>query len=248
MNFRATNFEFRQRFWIIGGIFFVGFFCYAIDPVNISMAAASLALGLKLGQDSASMGRAAHAILGLGAAFVTVAALLRSWAESYLHSSVVHDAGLRSERLVADGPFRHVRNPLYLGNILLAVGLGFMASRLGFVVIAGGMTVFVVRLILCEEANLLQSQGESYRKYFEKVPRLVPSIRARVPSAGGRPNWVDGLTGELFVWGAAAGAAAFAVSARILHFWIAFGLGLGIYFLQDFLRRKAAAGPDPRNP
>jgi len=45
-------------------------------------------------------------------------------AEAYLHSSVVHDSQLHSDRLVADGPYRRVRNPLYLGNILLAFGLG----------------------------------------------------------------------------------------------------------------------------
>jgi len=78
---------------------------------------------------------------------------------------------------VADGPYRHLRNPLYLGTILLAVAIGTMASRIGFLVLTVGMILFVYRLILREEANLLRSQGESYRRYFEAVPRLIPRSR-----------------------------------------------------------------------
>jgi len=49
----------------------------------------------------------------------------------YLHSSVVNDRQLHPERLVANGPYRWVRNPLYLGNILLAFGWGrWPAGRL----------------------------------------------------------------------------------------------------------------------
>jgi len=241
MNFRATEFEFRQRFWIIGGIIFLGFFCYGIDHVNTSEAIGRLALGLKAGQDSPTLERIVRALLWFGGGVAALAALIRSWAESYLHSSIVHDAGLRSDQVVADGPYRHVRNPLYLGNILLSVGLGFMASRLGFVVLVGGMTLFVVRLILCEEAHLLETQGESYKAYFEKVPRLWPSIRARVPSSGRRPNWPDGFIGEIFMWSFAGGIAAFAATENIVYFWIVIGAGMAIYFLQSFLRRKPAA-------
>jgi protein-S-isoprenylcysteine O-methyltransferase Ste14 len=56
-------------------------------------------------------------------------ALVRSWAEAYLHSSVVHDSELHTERLMADGPYRYVRNPLHLGLILLAAWMRTMASR-----------------------------------------------------------------------------------------------------------------------
>lgn len=123
-------------------------------------------------------------------------ALIRSWAEAYLHSSVVHDAKMHSDQLTADGPYRYVRNPLYLGTVLLALGLGTMASRFGFAIVVAGIPVIVYRLILREEAGLLASQGERYREYFRAVPRLIPALHPRVPSGEARPDWVDGFTGK----------------------------------------------------
>jgi len=240
MSWRATDFEFRHRFWIISGTFCLGFSCYAWDHMNASVAVARMILG---GLNSPLAGRLIRAILAAGVLLVTLAALVRSWAEAYLHSSVVHDSELHSDRLVADGPYRRVRNPLYLGNILLAVGMGPMASRTGFLFLVAATVPFVYRLILREEAGLLESQGESYRRYFETVPRLWPSLRPRVPAGGGRPNWVDGFVGETCMWGLAIGMAVFDVTLRLTHFWIIMGAGFAVYYLQAWLRkRRKAAG------
>ena len=99
---------------------------------------------------------------------------------------------MHSDRLTAGGPYRYVRNPLYLGTILLALGLGAMATRFGSAIMVVGVPVIVYRLILREEAGLLASQGESYREYFRAVPRLIPALRPRVPLGEARPDWVDG--------------------------------------------------------
>jgi protein-S-isoprenylcysteine O-methyltransferase Ste14 len=237
MNWRATEFEFRHRFWIISGIFYLGFSCYMWDRMNVSVALTRMILG---GLSSPLAGGLIRAILAVGVLIVTLAALVRSWAEAYLHSSVVHDSELHSDRLVADGPYRRVRNPLYLGNILLALGLGLMASRTGFLVLEIATLPFIYRLILREEANLLESQGDGYRRYFETVPRLWPSWRARVPAGGRRPNWVDGLAGETFVWSFAIGMAVFDVTLRLAHFWIIMGVGFAVYFLQAWARKRTA--------
>ena len=62
---------------------------------------------------------------------VTLAGLLRTWAAAYLHSDVVHDLKLHSEKLVADGPYRFMRNPLYLGSLMLTIGIGCSPAGLG---------------------------------------------------------------------------------------------------------------------
>ena len=237
MSWCATEFEFRRRFWIISGTFCLGFSCYTWDHMNVSVALARMILG---GLNSPLANRWIRAILAAGVLIVTLAALVRSWAEAYLHSSVVHDSKLHSDRLVADGPYRRIRNPLYLGNILLAVGLGLMASRTGFLVLVVATVPFVYRLILREEASLLESQGDSYRRYIEAVPRLWPSLRPRVPAGGGRPNWVDGCAGETFMWSFAIGMAVFDVTLRLMHFWIIMGAGFAIYALQAWLRKGTA--------
>ena len=79
----------------------------------------------------------------------------------------------RTEALVADGPYRHVRNPLYLANVLMAIALGTMMSRAGFVFAVVAMLVFSFRLILSEEVELSRSQGLLYANYRELSPRLA---------------------------------------------------------------------------
>jgi protein-S-isoprenylcysteine O-methyltransferase Ste14 len=238
MKFQATDFEFRQRFWIIGGIIWLAFTCYTFDHMNAAVALARVILGHGTSPDSPVAARTAIAILSAGTAIVALGALIRSWAEAYLHSAVVHDMELHSERLVAEGPYRHLRNPLYLGNILLTIGLGLMASRIGCVIMVVGMFAFCYRLILREEAGLLASQGESYRRYFDAVPRLWPSLRPRVPAGNAQPNWRDGFAGETFLWGIAVGMAVFVVTERIVYFWIVMGAGFAVYFVQGHLRGK----------
>jgi hypothetical protein len=237
LNFRATDFEFRYRFFFIVGIFWLGFGTYALGDINVSVALASRILGPGVGPDSPRLEHSVRLMFALGSFAVALGALIRSWAEAYLHSSVVHDKELHSSRLVADGPYRYVRNPLYLGNILLALGVGLMASRAGFVVLVLGMTLFVYRLILREEAGLLESQGESFRRFRESVPRLLPALRPRVPAGEARPDWVDGFVGETCMWSVAVAEAVFAATLRLAYFWIILGSGFSVYYLQNYLRR-----------
>jgi protein-S-isoprenylcysteine O-methyltransferase Ste14 len=230
---RATDFEFRARFWIIGGCFWLGFTLYATRDMNFALAVARWLAGA----GSAHVSTYSRAILGCGTALAATAALIRSWAGAYLHSSVVYDVKLHSDRLTADGPYRYVRNPLYLGTVLLALGLGTMACRLGFAVIVAGIPVIVYRLILREEACLLASQGESYREYLRAVPRLIPALHPRVPVGEARPDWVDGFTGEAFMWGMALGMAAFTLTLRQAYWYVIAGAGFAAYAVQAVMRR-----------
>jgi protein-S-isoprenylcysteine O-methyltransferase Ste14 len=231
LGFRASDFEFRNRFWLIGGIFGVAFFCYTIDHVNAAEALAGL-----LGNV-----RGARAVLAVGAGLTVLAALVRSWAASYLRGAVVHDTAIHAEKLVADGPYRRVRNPLYFGNILLALGMGLLASRTGYAIIVVGMTAFCLRLILREEAELRRSQGESYRQYCAAVPRLVPALRARVPAGGGAPHWLDGFASESFIWGFVLGMAAFAATLNQVWLWILVAAGFAARFAHDAYRKRRRA-------
>jgi protein-S-isoprenylcysteine O-methyltransferase Ste14 len=105
MSFQASEFEFRVRFCTILGIFCLGFFLYLVDHVNASEALTRLGLG-HANENSSRYGHYSTGFLALGTLSVALAALIRSWAESYLHSSIVHDAALHGEQLVADGPYR----------------------------------------------------------------------------------------------------------------------------------------------
>lgn len=239
---RGTEFEFKYRFFLIGAIYFIGFSCYAFDHQNAGAAIAQWALGHALAKGSAHDRLVVQAIFGFGALLAVVAAGIRTWGAAYLKSSVVHDVNLHSEALVADGPFRYVRNPLYLGGMFLAAGIGLMASRTGLVALVVLHYLFYMRLILREEGQLLESQGESFAAYCRAVPRLWPALRPRVAAGGMKPKWGQAFLGESFLWGIAVAVAVFAVTLKQR---VAFGimdfavLGYVVYVFV-FRRRKPA--------
>ncbi len=228
---RATNFEFRYRFYIVCVIFWLGFGCYWIDHHN---AAESIALSLGFRSKLAL-----QLVLGLGAIAVALGATIRTWATAYIHSDIVHDMELHSDRLVADGPYRYVRNPLYLGVLLLSAGMGLMASRLGWFVLFAANTLFYTRLAVREEAALAATQGEPYLAYKRAVPRIVPSLTPRLPSSGRTPLWGQAFVGESFMWAFAVLTLLYAVTLWSRRMWELTTVILLLYFAgQMLLRRK----------
>src|SRR5438270_11305368 len=101
---RATKFEFEQRFWVIGLIFFLGFSLTWLDHTNAAVGLLRL-LASSVDPESPRGISVLRLIFGGGALLVFLAALLRTWATAYLRTEVVHDASQHSEALVADGPY-----------------------------------------------------------------------------------------------------------------------------------------------
>ena len=197
----ATELEFRHRFWSICFVYFVGFGFYRFDHLNVVDALARWIFSTSDPDLNSVFARhLLHASFALSAALTTAAAWVRTWGAAYLQIEVVHGEDLHAEKLVADGPYRHVRNPLYLGGLLLAVGMAMLASRTGAFVIVVGQSLIVLRLIGREEAALMQAQGESYRAFLAAVPRLWPSLRPRLPVGGMQPRWVQAFLGEAWLW------------------------------------------------
>ncbi|MCU1283904.1 MAG: isoprenylcysteine carboxyl methyltransferase family protein [Acidobacteriales bacterium] len=163
---RASNWEFSNRALFFGMVFAISFPLYAIDHEN-SAAVMSHFLGTRLVVNEDLIART---LFAFGAALVALAALIRTWASAFLHANVVYASEVKTAALVADGPYRRVRNPLYLANILMTLGLAPMMSRLGFVVAITAMIVFCYRLILREEDELHQTQGEGYDNFARPSP------------------------------------------------------------------------------
>jgi len=225
---RATEFEFRYRFYVIGVIFWLSFSLYNLQHVNAGKAICKL---LHHGQCTAGQLRWIYLA---GALVIFAGGGIRTWAAAYLHSEVVHDANLHSDRLVAEGPYRHLRNPLYVGTILLAAGLSLMASPWGAVVLIGLIVLFSLRLIGREEWQLEQSQSQSYRAYRAAVPRLWPSLGARVPAAGTRPRWGQAWLGELPVYCFGLTLGVFALTFSLPAFFAGIVASLALYFVLQW--------------
>ena len=241
---RATKFEFKQRFWIICAIYFVGFFLSIFDHTAFIIALRHLiAPSITRGTPQALM--FTRIVVLAGAFLVFLTAALRTWATAYLRTEVVHDTAQHSEALVAGGPFRYTRNPLYLANLPMAVGIGVLASRSGFIFLVLANWIFVYRLICREEEALRENQGESYRGYCRTVPRFWPSLRPRMPAGNLSPHWGQAFAGESFVWLFGIAELSIAITLRPLVGLIAFPLGFAAHFLVVPLVRKRANANRP---
>jgi len=177
-------------------------------------------------------------VIGIAALLVAGAAMIRTWATAYLQSDVVQDPRFRTEILVADGPYRHVRNPLYFANVLMIIAMGAMMSRLGFFVAVIAMLVFCYRLILREEAELQASQGQRYDAYCKAVPRLWPSLRPRIMSASRQAKWSEGFKAESWYWGFAAALVTFAITLKLALFFAILAASLVLFLILPFVLQK----------
>lgn len=237
---KATEFEFKYRGLLIGLIFWAGYAAYAVDHLSLIEVIARWASE----GDPAESLLAAKLLVALAMLLVAFGAAVRTWGAAYLKSSVVHDAKLHSEALVADGPYRHVRHPLYFASIVALVGFALLASRSGFLIIIVPMTLLYVRLVGREEAELEREHGERYREYVRRVPRLWPSIAARLPATGARPQWGQAFRGEAFMWTFTGAFALFAVTLNVKLLWWTIGLALLFLIGQTVVHnRRKRKGP-----
>jgi protein-S-isoprenylcysteine O-methyltransferase Ste14 len=80
------------------------------------------------------------------------------------------------ERLVAGGPYRWCRNPMYLGHLIFLAGLALaLQSWLAAAVLAVHL-VWFDRRVREDEARLAALFGDPYRDYMTRVKRWIPGI------------------------------------------------------------------------
>ena len=231
---KATNWEFTNRALVFGLIFGFTFPLYFFDHQNSTAAWANwLGAGLQVDADLV-----ARLLFACAAFLLVVAALIRTWASSYLCAGVVYAAEVKTKSLVADGPYRQVRNPLYFANVLMAIAMGAMMSRTGFFLAVVAMMVFCYRLILREEAELQASQGEQYDGYSKAVPRLWPSLRPRISSAGLHARWTEGFKAESWYWGFAAALVTFAITLKLTLFFAILAASLVLFWMYSVVLQK----------
>ena len=239
----ASRFEFQQRTWFIFGIFCVGLVCYWFDPqVSGVVLAMSLRSHIAVLQ-RLSPQTSARLVFLVGASVVALGGVLRAWGAAYLRAEVVQDSRVRTEKFVADGPFRYTRNPLYFGLLIGVFGAGLLCSRTGWVVQIILAFAFCYRLIRREEAELYLVQGDRFATYYRTVPRLVPALRARVSASGATPHWHEALASQTPWWAIAAGEVAYAFTQRLsIALFVALS-GVPVHVMQKRARfaRLAAA-------
>jgi protein-S-isoprenylcysteine O-methyltransferase Ste14 len=80
--------------------------------------------------------------------------------------------------LVARGPYRFVRNPMYVSVLTVVVGEAVLFASLSILIAAAiGWLFFHTFVVLYEEPTLRSKFGSSYEGYCRQVPRWVPKLR-----------------------------------------------------------------------
>ena len=98
---------------------------------------------------------------------------------------VRHGEGTQSpieppRRFVAAGPYRYVRNPMLLGNLLVLLGEAAMFASPGILIFAVLFFVLCQTILLAiEEPALRRRFGATYEHYCRHVPRWLPDVRRR---------------------------------------------------------------------
>jgi protein-S-isoprenylcysteine O-methyltransferase Ste14 len=113
-----------------------------------------------------------------------------------------------ADRLVQGGIFAHCRNPLYLGNFVILLGVGLASNSLLFLSLALPLFAFAyAAIIAAEEAYLRRKFGAEFDDYCARVNRLVPRLSGLSRTVAGlRFNWRRLITaeyGSAFIWLAA---------------------------------------------
>lgn len=121
-----------------------------------------------------------HVIWPVGMSIFLVGVAVRVWAQIHLHYR------LRvKKQLTTTGPYRFVRNPIYIANTTMLVGLTVISELVWFVPVmilwCAVVYSFVVRR---EESHLSDKYGTPYLEFMASTPRWVPSL---VPLREARP-------------------------------------------------------------
>jgi protein-S-isoprenylcysteine O-methyltransferase Ste14 len=108
-------------------------------------------------------------LIFLGAALVAAVFLFKS-------GHVVVSGEQRPTTVVSSGAFRYVRHPLYLGSILVYLGLTVSTASLFCLALLVVIVLFYNYIAAYEEKLLETKFGETYIEYEKKTGKWVPGI------------------------------------------------------------------------
>lgn len=83
----------------------------------------------------------------------------------------------RDAQFVDHGPYRFVRNPMYVGILLVGMSLGLAFGTLLLPVSASLMFLLLALRTRIEERYLIERFGDQYRDYMKRVGRFIPKLR-----------------------------------------------------------------------
>jgi len=136
----------------------------------------------------------------VGLAVTSAGGSLRLWACGHLK---------KEKELATSGPYRYTRNPLYLGNVFIGIGVVIGSNSWWVILIfAIYFLVFYPVIILEEKGRMQKFFPLQYSPYSKKVPLFFPNFRPSWPKSPQKFNWqlykknkeTRALLGALIYW------------------------------------------------
>jgi len=249
---RSGSFVFRFRMVFMAVIIGLGFSAPWVELWGVGSRITLLEwLALEMSRlGLVSFSVATPAVIVSGALVAAVGAWLRIWGSAWLGHGVVINQHMQGAALMADGPFRYVRNPLYIGMYLWVVALCLMMPATGALFVLVAVPVLIGVLIAGEESFLAASLGAPYKDYLHLVPRLFPQLRTTLARSGNKPHWGQAVLSEITPIGVFVAIAGFSWSYNnwlmVKVVIVTFGLSLVVRALMPGLpaQRSEAGSPE----
>ena len=116
-----------------------------------------------------------------GFSILLIGESVRIWSVSYAGSETRTTTGVGGSNLVTQGPYAIIRNPLYMGNIMMYGGIGIMSNAIYPFLLIIAVIYFIFQyylIIFNEEGYLLLTYKENFRTYCNHVHRFFPYPKA----------------------------------------------------------------------
>jgi protein-S-isoprenylcysteine O-methyltransferase Ste14 len=241
---KSAPLDYRFRYAIHGLLYFCGFAFYWLPDAHESTW---LVLTPQLERTGLSFTGATITLLVIAIVLAAIGAFLRTWGAAYLGANIVESHDMHGSSVLADGPFRRSRNPLYLGTILHTFALALIMSPYGalFTIITIGL--FQIRLIFIEEPFLVARLGQPYIDYCKRVPRILPALSPRVPASNAKPHWLQGILGEIYMIGVALSFAVFGWRYDAFFLTKCVIISLGVSLVVRALAPRTSTAPTSKN-
>ncbi|MDI6735505.1 MAG: isoprenylcysteine carboxylmethyltransferase family protein [bacterium] len=118
----------------------------------------------------------------IGVVIVLLGEIIRFWAAGHLR---------KDKSLTTTGPYAYVKNPLYIGTLLVTIGMCLCAYN--FYILALGLAVLFFQYLpykLKKESERLEKIfGEEYTEYVRQVPALIPKLTPYRKEGGESKKW-----------------------------------------------------------
>lgn len=137
--------------------------------------AAFMILGWALSEHAPDWRFQSQTTIALGAALIAAGVALAVWSAVFFwraRTSII--PGREADRLITQGPYRFSRNPIYLADLLVLVGLGFaLGSIWPFALAPVFVWVLERRFIAPEEVMLRRRFPQAFADWSSSVRRWI---------------------------------------------------------------------------